>query len=118
MNMELADNIVIFNDRLKNVRYLGRFLEIDRGKATIKKGFKWDGATWWHDGKRKGGRPVTWKATCFHDVLIKEKPPMLSNKTIDLIMYDELRAINYKWALAWYIAVRVVCITIGRWIGR
>ena len=83
---------------VQGLNYEGVYLNIKNGIITVKKGFIWNGCTWARDGERGAdGKPVSWKASCVHDALYRELNVPVKRETKDLIFYDELKKVNFKF---------------------
>ena len=104
--MTLKEDLVFLDLGYKHA-FTGNGFMIEFNSILIKKGYCWDGASGGaSDGKRIGGLPVTWKATCIHDILYQRKNP-LSRKRIDELFYREMKTAGFKRAYIYYICVRL-----------
>ena len=97
--LELLEDLVIKTDRISNlIKFKNDWLEIADGVITIKKKFHWNGCTWARDGKRdEHGIPESWIASCVHDALCTVYIPEITINVKNLIFYDELVKIKFKW---------------------
>ena len=114
MNMTLERDLLLVLNRAGETRYDSKHYTIISGLMGIKKGFKWNGANFAHDGKRIQGKPQTWKATCLHDVMIQDKNCPFSRKEIDLMFLDQMRKDSFPFAYIYYLAVRIFAIIRGK----
>lgn len=93
-----SEYLRIETNRFSNVYYANSLLTISDNVITIYPGFEWNGCTWARDGERlPNGRPVSWVASCLHDALYRSTSLPLTRKQIDLIFYDELKKVNFKF---------------------
>lgn len=103
----LPHDIIIVSDRIKGVYYEGPFLSIKDNIILLrakygKNVFLWDGCTGARDGKRgDNGLPLSWIASAIHDALWRDPDVPMTGKQKDLIFYDELVKINFKFRIGW-----------------
>ena len=103
--MILKEDLLIEDIGFKHT-FTGDYFMIELNTLRIKRGFKWNGATFAHDGKRIDGKPITWKATCLHDLLYTRRSP-LTRLMIDKLFYRELVDAKFKPAYIYYLGVRL-----------
>lgn len=113
--MALEQDLVIHTTRFTGIYYEAATLRIVNNIIIIKKGFEWDGCTWARDGVRdENGRPISWKASCVHDALYRDRNNPLARGIADLIFRDELMECGFRFlrapvwlsAYSYYIGVR------------
>ena len=94
----IADLVVSTNRISKAIDFENAWLKIKDGIITVKAPFDWNGCTWSRDGKCDAdGVPYSWIASCLHDALCVAKIPGVSINDKNLIFYDELCKIHFKW---------------------
>ena len=102
---KLESNLVAITDRFKDIYFTGDYLRIKNNVITVLQGFEYDGCTCARDGNGRG-------ACCIHDALCGYEIEGVSQKTKDLIFYDELRRRKFRFfgipaSLMYYCGVRV-----------
>lgn len=111
---ELVKPVIIDID-INASYYEGYYLSITERELCIYAGFKWDGSTIIHDGKKdSSGIPLNWVESCVHDALIDESVYSggktdrlpLSRGQIDGVFRDLLSRGGRWYRNLWYHAVR------------
>lgn len=96
--LELTNDLRIETSRFKDIYFDSKYLSIIDNVIIVKKGFIWNGCTWARDGKRDGrGIPLSAIASCVHDALYFYTIKGISRDIKDLIFYDELKRVNFKF---------------------
>ena len=110
---KLKQDLCVFSKRTGNVNFANSFLTIYKGYINVKEGFEWNGCTDARDGAiGANGLPSSWIASCVHDALYRSPNCPLPRKTKDLIFYDLLKQVNFKFlgipaSYMYYLGVRI-----------
>ena len=86
----LETEFIFENKRLEGIDHSGAWLEIRGCICKVKEGAPHNGATLARD---ENGKPVF----AWHDCAYDDAYLQLTRKEIDLIMYDELKKIKFRW---------------------
>ena len=103
----------------KTIKFNCRWLRVNEGMITVKKGYAWDGcspkfviADLWiigtPDGRKRYGKPVTYRASLVHDALTQFKDELpITHQQATAVFSALLKEAEFFWHRVYVLMIRV-----------